>query len=265
LNFTPGSVLGGKAFGGEWLIRRRARDIRRRRGSFFLDPGEQSGLNRGGRPLLFNMIVGETTGFEDYGAQLGDAAATRVVEVHKRKTGPGHRVLQERDRRCSSQAMLAAQMQKSAHKAMAAVSVAITAARPVAVVGKCSSIRSSICTACAIWASAIGLSGGGRGVSASAGAGGLQEVLETEMTEAVGAEKGERTAERRSYRSGYYGRSLITRVGKLELRVPQHRAGAVLSLGVEEFDQPRKIGERAGQPVNLTRALTGPTSLDCDG
>jgi hypothetical protein len=53
----------------------------------------------------------------------------------------------------------------------------------------------------------------------------LQEVLETEMTEAVGAEKGERTAGRQSYRSGYYGRTLITRVGKLELRVPQDRAG----------------------------------------
>ena len=34
------------------------------------------------------------------------------------------------------QAMLAAQMQKSADKAMAAVSVVITAARPMAVVGK---------------------------------------------------------------------------------------------------------------------------------
>jgi transposase-like protein len=27
------------------------------------------------------------------------------------------------------------------------------------------------------------------------------------------------------YRSGYYGRTLITRIGKLELRVPQDRAG----------------------------------------
>src|SRR5580704_10052123 len=45
----------------------------------------------------------------------------------------------------------------------------------------------------------------------------LQEVLEAEMTEALGAEKG--------YRSGYYGRTLITRVGKLELRVPQDRTG----------------------------------------
>jgi hypothetical protein len=39
------------------------------------------------------------------------------------------------------------------------------------------------------------------------------------------AEKGERTAGRQAYRSGYYGRTLITRVGKLELRVPQDRAG----------------------------------------
>src|SRR5436305_4309671 len=52
-----------------------------------------------------------------------------------------------------------------------------------------------------------------------------QEVLEAEMTEALGAEKGERTAGRQGYRSGYYGRTLITRVGKLELRVPQDRTG----------------------------------------
>src|SRR5512146_2667220 len=45
------------------------------------------------------------------------------------------------------------------------------------------------------------------------------------MTETVGAGKGERTANRLGYRSGYYGRTLITRVGKLELRVPQDRDG----------------------------------------
>jgi len=53
----------------------------------------------------------------------------------------------------------------------------------------------------------------------------LQEVLEVEMTEALGAEKGKRTPGRLGYRSGYYGRTLITRIGKLELRVPQDRAG----------------------------------------
>lgn len=53
----------------------------------------------------------------------------------------------------------------------------------------------------------------------------MQEVLEAEMEEALGASKGERTPERLGYRSGYYGRTLVTRVGKLELRVPQDRAG----------------------------------------
>src|SRR5262249_17227362 len=49
--------------------------------------------------------------------------------------------------------------------------------------------------------------------------------LEAEMTDALGAEKGERTAGRLGYRSGYYTRTLVTRVGKLELRVPQDRDG----------------------------------------
>lgn len=53
----------------------------------------------------------------------------------------------------------------------------------------------------------------------------MQAMLEAEMDEAVGATKGERTDGRLGYRSGYYARTLITRVGKLELRVPQDRAG----------------------------------------
>src|SRR5512132_4479849 len=53
----------------------------------------------------------------------------------------------------------------------------------------------------------------------------LQELLEAEMTEVLGAEKGERTPTRLGHRSGYYGRTLVTRVGKLELRVPQDRHG----------------------------------------
>ena len=53
----------------------------------------------------------------------------------------------------------------------------------------------------------------------------LEAALEAEMTEALGAEKSERTETRLGYRAGYYQRSLITRVGTLELRVPQDRAG----------------------------------------
>src|SRR4029450_6818842 len=53
----------------------------------------------------------------------------------------------------------------------------------------------------------------------------LQEILQAGMTDALGAAKSERTVGRLGYRAGYYGRTLITRVGKLELRVPQDRDG----------------------------------------
>src|SRR3954470_9825008 len=49
----------------------------------------------------------------------------------------------------------------------------------------------------------------------------LREVLEAEMTDVLGAAEGERTAARLGYRAGYYSRTLVTRVGKLELRVPR--------------------------------------------
>lgn len=53
----------------------------------------------------------------------------------------------------------------------------------------------------------------------------VQEVLEAEMDEALGAGKSERTDRRLGYRSGYYERKLTTRIGTLELRVPQDRGG----------------------------------------
>ena len=68
----------------------------------------------------------------------------------------------------------------------------------------------------------------------------LQEVLETEMDETVGAEKGERTPNRRGYRSGYYGRTLVTRVGKLELRVPQDRQGHFRTEVFERYQRSEK-------------------------
>ncbi|MER8373815.1 IS256 family transposase [Mesorhizobium sp. M1406] len=68
----------------------------------------------------------------------------------------------------------------------------------------------------------------------------VQEVLEAEMTEAIGAEKGERTAERTSYRSGYYERKLVTRVGVLELRVPQDRAGRFSTELFERYQRSEK-------------------------
>jgi putative transposase len=68
----------------------------------------------------------------------------------------------------------------------------------------------------------------------------IQEFLEAEMAEAVGAEKGERVEGRLSYRSGYYTRSLVTRVGKLELRVPQDRHGRFSTEIFERYQRSEK-------------------------
>ena len=61
-----------------------------------------------------------------------------------------------------------------------------------------------------------------------------------EFLEAVGAEKGERIEGRLSYRSGYYTRSLVTRVGKLELRVPQDRNGRFSTEIFERYQRSEK-------------------------
>jgi transposase-like protein len=42
------------------------------------------------------------------------------------------------------------------------------------------------------------------------------------------------------YRSGYYTRSLITRVGKIELRVPQDRAGRFSTELFERYQRSEK-------------------------
>lgn len=68
----------------------------------------------------------------------------------------------------------------------------------------------------------------------------MQEILENEMAEALGAHKSQRVEGRLGYRSGYYGRKLITRVGKLELRVPQDRQGHFSTTLFEQYQRSEK-------------------------
>jgi transposase-like protein len=68
----------------------------------------------------------------------------------------------------------------------------------------------------------------------------LHEVLEGEMTELLGAAPGERHPERRGYRAGYYSRGLVTRVGKLELRVPRDRDGRFSTALFERYQRAEK-------------------------
>ena len=53
----------------------------------------------------------------------------------------------------------------------------------------------------------------------------FQQFLETEITQFLQAAPYERTDQRQGYRNGYKPRQLTTRVGRLELQVPQDREG----------------------------------------
>ena len=68
----------------------------------------------------------------------------------------------------------------------------------------------------------------------------LQEVLEAEMETALQASKSERTGGRLGYRSGHYPRTLVTRVGKLELKVPQDRQGRFSTELFERYQRSEK-------------------------
>ena len=68
----------------------------------------------------------------------------------------------------------------------------------------------------------------------------LQQVLEQEMSDSLGAAKGERTEGRQGYRSGYYPRQLVTRVGTMELRVPQDRQGRFSTQLFERYQRSEK-------------------------
>lgn len=68
----------------------------------------------------------------------------------------------------------------------------------------------------------------------------LQEVLEAEMTECLGAASGERSEERQGYRAGHYNRMFVTRIGKLELRVPRDREGRFSTELFERYQRSEK-------------------------
>jgi putative transposase len=61
----------------------------------------------------------------------------------------------------------------------------------------------------------------------------MQEMLEAEMTDALGAKKGERTVARLGYRSGYYTRTLVT-------------GSASWNCGRRRIAQERSFGEGLG-------------------
>jgi transposase-like protein len=69
----------------------------------------------------------------------------------------------------------------------------------------------------------------------------LQILMEADVEGVIGAGRHERNQDRLNYRNGYRERTLDTRVGQLQLRIPKLRQGSYFP----PFLEPRKTSERA--------------------
>ena len=69
----------------------------------------------------------------------------------------------------------------------------------------------------------------------------MRRLMETDVEGMIGAGRHGRTVERATYRNGYRDRSLDTRLGSLQLRIPKLRQGSYFPL----FLEPRKTTEKA--------------------
>ena len=69
----------------------------------------------------------------------------------------------------------------------------------------------------------------------------LQLIMEADVDGLIGAGRHERSSERATWRNGYRDRSLDTRVGTLNLKIPKLRAGSYFP----GFLEPRKMVEKA--------------------
>jgi len=68
----------------------------------------------------------------------------------------------------------------------------------------------------------------------------LNQILQAEMTEHLGAEPEEQTGSRRGYRNGSYRRKLTTRVGTIELEVPRDREGTFQTALSQRYQRSEK-------------------------
>ncbi len=69
----------------------------------------------------------------------------------------------------------------------------------------------------------------------------VEQLMEVEVSELIGAERGERTEDRATHRNGYRPRRWDTRAGELELAIPRLRKGSYFP----SFLAPRKRAEQA--------------------
>jgi len=88
----------------------------------------------------------------------------------------------------------------------------------------------------------------------------LQELIELEASQAIGAGRYERTDERITHRNGSRSRLLSTKAGDIELRIPKFRAGSFLPALLE----PRRRIDRALWAVVMEAYVHGVSTRKVD-
>ncbi len=98
----------------------------------------------------------------------------------------------------------------------------------------------------------------------------MDAIMDAEVSERIGAERGERNPDRLTHRNGYRSRTWDTRVGTMELRIPKLREGSYFPSLLE----PRRRSERALLSVIQQAYVEGVSTrrvddlvkaLGCDG
>jgi len=88
----------------------------------------------------------------------------------------------------------------------------------------------------------------------------LQELIEAEAAQAIGAARYERTDERTTHRNGSRSRLLSTKAGDVELRIPKFREGSFLPILLE----PRRRIDRALWAVVMEAYVHGVSTRKVD-
>jgi putative transposase len=88
----------------------------------------------------------------------------------------------------------------------------------------------------------------------------LQELIEAELTAAIGAAPGERTPERLAQRNGHRPKLVSTPAGDVEVSIPKLRTGSFFP----ELLEPRRRVDRALWAVIMTAYITGTSTRKVD-
>lgn len=88
----------------------------------------------------------------------------------------------------------------------------------------------------------------------------LQELIEAEATEAIGAARYERSEHRRTERNGHRSRLLATQAGDLELKIPKLRRGSFMPSVIE----PRRRIDKALWAVVMEAYVAGVSTRSVD-